>query len=118
MTSSIISGRLGKAGLGSESQQVGMIKKQTNKISAWRVLLSDLPRDEVLALYQCSHILCDSVSISFLFSGHSGERPRRLVLEEGCPVLLLTLLHPVSIEPEGTVVNEAPYWPQCIGVPQ
>lgn len=40
------------------------------------------------------------------------------MLEEGRPVLLLPLLHPVSIEPEGTVVNEAPYWPQCIGVSQ
>lgn len=114
MTSSILSCRLGKAGLRSESQTVGMIEK---KIS-WRVLLSGLPRDKALAANQCSLILCDSTGISFEFSGSNGERPRRLMLEEGRPVLLLTLLHPVPIEPESTVVNEAPYWPQCIGVSQ
>lgn len=77
-----------------------------------------MPREKVLAPYQGNFILCDSTGVSFQFSGNDGERPRRLVLEEGRPVLLLPLLHPVSIEPEGTVVNEAPYWPQCIGVSQ
>jgi hypothetical protein len=115
VTSSILSCRLGKAGLRSESQTVGMIEK---KMSSWRVLLSGLPRDTALAPYQCSLILCDGTGVSFEFSGSNGEQPRRLVLEEGCPVLLLTLLYPVPIEPEGTVVDEAPYWPQCIGVSQ
>lgn len=77
-----------------------------------------LARDEVLAQHQRSLVLCDSVGVPFFFSGHSGEQPRRLVLEEGCPVLLLPLLHPVPVEPEGTVVNEAPHWPQCVGVSQ
>lgn len=114
--SSILSCRLGKAGLRSESQTVGMIEKK--KISSWRVLLSGLPRDKALAPYQRSLILCDNSGVSFKFSGNSGAGPRRLVLEEGCPILLLALLHPVPIEPEGTVVNEAPDWPQCIGVSQ
>lgn len=116
MTSSILSCRLGKAGLRSESQTAGMIEKK--KISSWRVLLSGLPRDKALASYQCSLILCDNIGVSFEFSGSDGERPRRLMLEEGRPVLLLPFLHPVPIEPESTVVNEAPYWPQCIGVSQ
>lgn len=117
MTSSILSCRLGKAGLMSESQMVGMIEKK--KISFWRVLLSGLPRDKALAPCQCSLILCDSTGVSFeLHGGSDGERPRWLMLEESRPILLLTLLHPVPIEPEGTVVNEAPYWPQCIGVSQ
>lgn len=114
VTSSILSGRLCKAGLRSESQTAGMIE---NKMSSWSVL-SGLPRDKALAPYQCGLILCDCTGVSFKFSGNNGEQPRRLVLEEGCPVLLLTLLYPVPIEPEGTVVDDAPYWPQCIGVSQ
>lgn len=103
VVSSIISGRLGKAGLSSESQQAGMIKKKKNLLlespAFW------LARNEVLAQHQYSLILCDSIGVSFFFSGHKGEKPRRLVLEESCPVLLFTLLHPVPIESEGTVVN-------------
>ena len=76
------------------------------------------PWAEVLA--QCQHgvVLGDSSRVPLFFRAHDGKRPRGLVLEEGCSVLLLTLLHPVPIEPEGTVVDEAPHRPQRVRVPQ
>lgn len=72
----------------------------------------------VLAQHQRSLILSNSSGVPLLFSSHEGKRSGRPVLEEGCPVLLLALLHPVTVQPEGTVVNEAPHRAQCIGVPQ
>lgn len=72
----------------------------------------------MLAQHERGLILGDSSGVPLLFRAHDGKRPRRLVLEEGCSVLLLTLLHPVPIEPEGTAVNETPHWPQCVRVPQ
>ena len=38
------------------------------------------------------------------------------VLEEGRPVLLLPLLHPVTIDPESVGVDESPQWPEGVGV--
>lgn len=75
------------------------------------------PSTAVLALLQ-HRLIADRSRAFLLFRTPDGERPRGQVLEEGRPILLLALLHPVPVESEGTAVDEAPYGPQCVRIPQ
>lgn len=55
-----------------------------------------------------------SPSVVFLSQGE--EHSLGCVLEEGSPVLLLSLLHPVAIDSESIGIDEAAQRPEGIGV--